>query len=83
MKIGIKVIIFWVASLFLFASIWVVSLFTPDWLHGVQGLIIYFFLGYCGIIVVAQAFAFLEIIRRRREDRPENSRRYHTEIESA
>ena len=83
MKNGIKLIIFWIASLALFASAGVISLLYPDWLSGVQGPFTCFFLGYCSIIVVAQAFAFLEVIRRQREDPPAESRRYDTEIESA
>lgn len=83
MKIGLKMIIFWIASLALFAGVGVVSRLYPDWLSGTRGLFICFFLGYCGIIVVAQAFAFLEIIRRQRKYSPEEDRRYDTEIESA
>jgi hypothetical protein len=83
MNIGIKLIIFWIASLVLFAGAGIVSLFFPDWLSGVQGLFILFFLGYCSIIVVAQAFAFLEILCRWRKYRPEEKRRYDPEIESA
>lgn len=82
MKIGIKWIGFWLASLVLFAGVGSVYLFVPDWLSGVQGLIIYFFLGYCAIIVVAQALAFMEIIRRQRQDSLEKSRRYQPESES-
>ena len=83
MKIGMKMIIFWIASLALFAGAGVVSLLYPDSLSGVQGPFICFFLGYCGIIVVAQAFALIEVIRRQRENSPEKSRRYDTEHESA
>ena len=83
MKIGIKWITFWLASLALFAGVGSVYLFVPDWLSGVPGLIVYFFLGYCVIIVVAQAFACMEIVRRQRQDSPEKSRHYQTEIESA
>lgn len=82
MKIGMKMIIFWAASLALFAGAGVVFLLHPEWLSGVQGPFILFFLGYCGIIVVAQAFAFIEMIRYQRENSPEKSRRYHTGIES-
>ncbi len=82
MKIGIR-ISFWLASLALFAGARSVYLFVPDWLSGVQGLIIYFFLGYCAIIVVAQAFACMEIIRSQRQDSQEKSRGYQPEIESA
>lgn len=83
MKIGVKMIIFWIASLALFASAGVVFLLYPDLLSGVGGPFICIFLGYCGIIVVAQAFAFIETLRDLRENSPEKSRRYDTEIESA
>lgn len=83
MKIGVKMIIFWIASLALFAGAGVVFLLYPDLLSGVQGPFICFFLGYCGIIVVAQAFSFIEMIRSARQDSPEKSRRYQTETGSA
>lgn len=83
MKIGVKMIIFWIASLALYASAGVVSWLYPDWLRGGQGLFISIFLGYCGIIVVAQAFALLEVIRRQRGNSSEEIRSYDTEIESA
>ena len=82
MKIGIKMIIFWIASLALFAGAGVVFLLYPGWLSGVQGPFILFFLGYCAIIVVAQAFSFVEMIRGLRENPPEKSRRFHTGVES-
>lgn len=83
MKNGIKMIIFWVASLALFASAGVVLLLYPDLLSGVKGPFIIFFLGYCGIIVVAQAFVFIEMIRDLRVNSPEKNRRYQPKIESA
>ena len=79
MKIGIKMIIFWIASLALFAGAGVVFLLYPGWLSGVQGPFILFFLAYCAIIVVAQSCAFVEMIRGLRENPPEKSRRYHVE----
>lgn len=82
MKIGMRMIIFWVASLALFASAGVVFWLCPDWLRGGQGLFICFFLGYCGIIVVAQAFALIEVIRQQRGNSSEESSQYQTEIES-
>jgi hypothetical protein len=83
MKIGIKLTLFWVATLALFAGVGMIFLFYPGWLSGVQGPFILFFLGYCAIIVVAQAFAFVEMILGLRENPPEKSRRHHAGIESA
>lgn len=83
MKIGMRMIIFWIASLALYASAGVVSWLYPDWLRGGQGLFISFFLGYCGIIVVAQACALIEIIRPQQGNSPEESCSYDTENESA
>jgi hypothetical protein len=51
-------------------------------MRGVHGLAIRFFLGYCGIIVVAQVCAFLEIVRRS-ENSSANSRQSHIGMESA
>lgn len=82
MKIGIKMVLLWIASLALFAGVGAAALVASDWMSGVHGLAIRFFLGYCGIIVVAQACAFMEVIRRRREGSSEKSSRYHTEMES-
>lgn len=83
MKIGIKVIIFWVASLSLFAGAGFGFLLFPDLLNGTRGLFLSFFLGYCAIIVAAQALAFIELIRRQRQNTSEKSRSYQTGIESA
>lgn len=83
MKINIKVILFWIGSLALFIGAGVIFLLYPDRLSGVPGLSVCFFLSYCSIIIVAQAFAFIEIIRRVRKSRQEESRTYDTEIESA
>jgi threonine/homoserine/homoserine lactone efflux protein len=82
MKIGPKLILFWLASLALFVGVGAVYLLVPDWLSGVHGLIIYFFLGYCAIIVVAQALAFRDIIRHQRQISSEKSRSYRPEIGS-
>lgn len=82
MKIGVKMIIFWVASLALFTGTGVVFLLNPVWLSGIQGPFILFFLGYCAIIVVAQAFALIEILRDVRASRHEKNRRYQAKLES-
>ena len=73
MKIGIKLVILWIASLLLFAAAGVAALVASDWMSGVHGLAIRFFLGYCGIIVVAQVYALMAVIRRLREDSSEKS----------
>lgn len=82
MKIDIKLIILWIASLVLFTGAGVAVVAASDWMNGVQGLAIRFFLGYCGIIVVAQVYAFMEVIRRSRKDSSEKSSQYHTRTES-
>jgi len=79
MKIGMKLVTLWIASLALFTGAGVAVLVASDWMSGVHGLAIRFFLGYCGLIVVAQVCAFMEVIRRRQEDSSEN----RTVIESA
>jgi len=79
MKIGMKLVFLWIASLALFTGAGVAVLVASDWMSGVHGLAIRFFLGYCGLIVVAQVCAFMEVIRRRQEDSSEN----RTVIESA
>lgn len=62
MKLGRTLIILWVASLALFTATGIAALATPDALSGIPGLTIRFFLGYCGIIVVAQVFAAMRAI---------------------
>lgn len=59
-----KYITFWLASLTLILATLVAGMVTPDILEGISGLVIRFFLGYCGIIMVAQLFASLAAIRR-------------------
>ena len=63
MKIGAKLKVFWIASMALFISTAVATWVTMDVMEGVSGLTIRFFLGYCGIIVVFQAFSALAAIR--------------------
>lgn len=59
-----RYVTFWLASMTLIMATLVASVVTPETLQGVSGLIIRFFLGYCGIIMVAQLFASLAAIRR-------------------
>ena len=73
MKIGIKLVTLWIASLALFTGAGIAALVVPEWMSGVPGLAIRFFLGYCAIIVVAQVCAFMEALRRLREDSSETS----------
>ena len=63
MKIGVKLIVLWIASMAFFISIGVATWLTMDVMEGVSGLTIRFFLGYCGIIVVFQVFSALAAIR--------------------
>ena len=68
MKLGRTLIILWVASLALFIATGIATLATPELMSGVPGLTIRFFLGYCGIIVVAQVFSAMVAIRKLLED---------------
>jgi hypothetical protein len=68
MKLGRTFIMLWAASLALFTATGVVTLVTPEYLEGVPGLTIRFFLGYCTIIVVAQALSAMVAIRRLLDD---------------
>ena len=68
MKLGRTLIILWVASIALFTATAIATLVTPEFMSGVSGLTIRFFLGYCGIIVVAQVFAAMTAIRKLFED---------------
>lgn len=63
MKLGRTLIILWAASLALFTATGIAALVTPDLMSGVPGLTIRFFLGYCGIIVVAQVLSTMRAIR--------------------
>lgn len=63
MKIGLKLLVLWVASMVLFLSTGIATWLTMDLMEGVSGLFIRFFLGYCGIIVVAQVYSALNAIR--------------------
>jgi hypothetical protein len=83
MNISIKLITLWIASLALFTGAGIAILAASDWMSGVHGLAIRFFLGYCSIIVVTQVCAFMKVIRRRPEDSAEKSCHYHTGMESA
>lgn len=59
-----KYVTFWLASMTLIMATLVACVVTPDVMTGLSGLIIRMFLGYCGIIMVAQLFASLAAIRR-------------------
>lgn len=58
-----KCVTFWLASLTLILATLVVGMVTPEVMNGISGLMIRFFLGYCGIIMVAQLFAALAAVR--------------------
>jgi hypothetical protein len=68
MKLGRTLILLWVASLALFTATAIVTLLTPEWMSGIPGLTIRFFLGYCGLIVVAQVFAAMRALRQLFDD---------------
>lgn len=59
-----RYVTFWLASMTLIMATLVASVVTPDIMNGISGLVIRFFLGYCGIIMVAQFFASLAAVRR-------------------
>ena len=59
-----KYITFWLASLTLILATLVAGMVTPEDMDGVSGYVIKFFLGYCGIIMIAQLFACLAAVRR-------------------
>lgn len=63
MKIGVKLLALWVASLALYGAAAIATWQTMGVMDGISGLTIRFFLGYCGIIVVFQVFAALDAIR--------------------
>ena len=63
MKIGLKLLALWAASLALYGAAMIATWLTMDVMEGISGLTIRFFLGYCGIIVVFQVFAALDAIR--------------------
>lgn len=63
-----RYVTFWLASMTLIMATLVVSLVTPDVMEGISGLVIRFFLGYCGIIMLAQLAASLSAIRRLLEE---------------
>ncbi len=57
MKIGLKLLLLWAASLALFSGVGLATWLGLAVMDGVSGLMIRFFLGYCAIIVVFQVFA--------------------------
>lgn len=79
MKIDLKLLILWSASLVIFAGSGIATVTSPDWMSGVQGLIIRFFLGYCSIIVVAQVFAVVEVICCLSEKMSSSKSHFHTD----
>jgi len=68
MKLGRTLIILWVASIALFTATAIATLVTPEYMSGVSGLTIRFFLGYCGIIVVSQVFSAMVALRKLFDD---------------
>lgn len=59
-----KYVTFWLASLTLIMATLVAAMVTPEIMTGISGFVIRFFLGYCGIIIIAQLFASLAAVRR-------------------
>lgn len=72
MKIGLKLLILWAASITLYVCAGLAAWLGMEVMDGVSGITIRFFLGYCGIIIVFQVFAALTEIRRLFRDRTEN-----------
>lgn len=68
MRLGRTLILLWVASMALFTATAIVTLVTPELMSGIPGLTIRFFIGYCGIIVVAQVFAAMRALRQLFDD---------------
>jgi divalent metal cation (Fe/Co/Zn/Cd) transporter len=64
MKIGLKLLLLWAASLTLFSSAGLATWLGLSVMDGVSGLIIRFFLGYCAIIVVSQVFSAIAEVGR-------------------
>jgi hypothetical protein len=63
MKLSRTLILLWLASLTLFAAAGFATLARPEAFNGVSGWALRFFLGYCGIIIVAQVLAAMDTIR--------------------
>jgi len=59
-----RYVTFWLASMTLIMATLVASIVTPEAMDGISGLVIRFFLCYCGIIMIAQLFASMSAIRR-------------------
>ncbi|MBE0577536.1 MAG: hypothetical protein IH613_16780 [Desulfuromonadales bacterium] len=78
MKIGLKLLILWAASITLFLCAGLATWLGMDVMDGVSGLTIRFFLGYCAIIVVSQVFsafaAVCQLYRDITEKQPESIR---------
>ena len=63
-----RYVTFWLASMTLILATLVAGMVTPAVMQGMSGLVIRFFLGYCGIIMIAQLFASLAAIRQLLEE---------------
>lgn len=72
MKIGLKLMVLWAASMTLFVCAGLAVWLGMEVMDGVSGLAIRFFLGYCGIIIVSQVFTALAEISRLFRGRTEN-----------
>lgn len=59
MKIGLKVLVLWAASITLYVCAGLAAWLGMEVMDGVSGITIRFFLGYCGIIIVFQVFTAL------------------------
>ena len=64
MKIGLKLLLLWAASLALFSSAGLATWLGLSVMDGISGLMIRFFLGYCAIIVVTQVFSAIAEVGR-------------------
>lgn len=62
MKIGMKRLALWAASMALFIATGLATWLGMEVLDGVSGLAIRFFLCYCAIIIVSQVFSAITAI---------------------
>lgn len=78
MKIGLKLLVLWTASMTLFICAGLATWQAMEVMDGVSGLMIRFFLGYCAIIIVSQVFwslaAIGQLFRDITGNRPESIR---------
>jgi hypothetical protein len=68
MKVGLKLLVLWIASMALFISAGIATWLAMDVMEGISGLTIRFFLGYCGIIIVSQVVPALTAVRQLIDD---------------